>query len=111
MDSTRVRSFRLRLLTPVEVGALLQISTVIIKRSIKRGDLVARRLGTEYRVALPDLAHFLTRNRTLHKAEAGVNEDDLLRWLGEAVERLRPRYSPPELQVSRSGGERLDRDA
>jgi len=70
-----------------------------------------RRKTASERVSFRARAHFLTRNRTLHKAEAGVNEDDLLRWLGEAVERLRPRYSPPELQVSRSGGERLDRDA
>jgi len=69
--------------------------------------LVASRLGQEYRIAPPDLARFLVCNSTLHKVEAGASEQQLLVWLGEAVERLRPRYSPPEMEVSRSGGERF----
>jgi excisionase family DNA binding protein len=102
--------FRQRLLTLVEVAALLQISTAIVKRSIKRGELVARRLGQEYRVAPPDLARFLIRNSALHKVEAAASEAQLLSWLQEAIERLRPRYSPPELEYGRSGGESFARD-
>ena len=65
-------NYRQRLLTPVEVAALLQISVPLVKRWIKRGELVARRLGTEYRVMLPDLVPFLVRNGTLHKIEAAL---------------------------------------
>ena len=104
-------SYRQRLLTPVEIAALLQISVPLVKRSIKRGELVAHRLGTEHRVTLPDLARFLLRNSTLHALEAGASDAEVLAWLCGAVERLRPRYSPPELEVSRSGGERFERDA
>ena len=104
-------NYRQRLLTPVEVAALLQISVPLVKRSIKRGELVARRLGTEYRVMLPDLARFLVRNGTLHKIEAGASEAEGLQWLIGAVERLRPRYSPPELERGRAGGEQFDRAA
>jgi excisionase family DNA binding protein len=104
-------NYRQRLLTPVEVAALLQVSVPLVKRAIKRGELAAHLLGAEYRVMLPDLARFLARNSTLHKIEAGASEAECLGWLCAAVERLRPRYSPPELEVSRSGGERFDRDA
>jgi excisionase family DNA binding protein len=102
--------YRQRLLTPTEAAALLQVSPAVIKREIRQGDLVARRLGNEYRAALPDLARFLNRCITLHKCEAGASEAELLAWIERAVERLRPRYSPPEMQVSRSGGESFNRD-
>jgi excisionase family DNA binding protein len=105
------QSFRQRLLTPVEVAALVQVSSAVIGRAIKRGDLVARRLGNEYRIALPDLARFLTCHTTLHRVDAGASETELLGWLERAVERLRPRYSPPEMERGRSGGERFERDA
>jgi|GEM_PF-6798782 len=102
--------YRQRLLTLTETAALLQCSVAVVKRFVKAGELPARMLGAEYRVALPDLARFLTLNITLHKAEAGAGEGELLAWLERAVARLRPRYSPPEMETSRSGGERFARD-
>ncbi len=102
--------YRQRLLTLVEAAALLQVSVPIVKRYIKRGELVARRIGNERRISLPDFARFLESSTTLHKCEAGVGEAALLQWLERAVERLRPRYSPPELEYGRSGGEHFTRD-
>jgi hypothetical protein len=95
----------------VEIAALVQVSSAVVGRAIKRGELVARRLGNEYRIALPDLARFLAHNVTLHKSEANAGDAELLAWLERAVERLRPRYSPPEMERGRSGGERFERDA
>lgn len=102
--------YRQRLLTLAETAALLQTSTTMVKGFVARGELVARRLRQEYRIALPDLARFLERTSTIHKIEVAAGEGALLAWLTAAVERLRPRYSPPEMELSRSGGERFARD-
>ena len=104
------RMYRQRLITLAEAAALLQVSTLIVKREITRGDLAARRFGKEYRIALPDLARFLSRCITLHKCGAGAGEAEVLAWIERAVERMRPRYSPPEMHISRSGGESFNRD-
>ena len=48
-----------QLLTVKEVAALLRVSGMTAYRLIKRGDLVALRVGRSYRVRSSDLAEYI----------------------------------------------------
>jgi excisionase family DNA binding protein len=53
-------------LTPSEVGAILGIHRVTVKRLIKRGELQAIRVGTrgDYRVSRAELDRYIEGNQT-----------------------------------------------
>lgn len=56
--ATRDRS---ALLTPAEVARLAQVSTATVYREIDRGELRARHVGRQLRIAPADFATYLDR--------------------------------------------------
>lgn len=49
-----------RLLTVVEVAALMRVSNMTVYRLIKSGNLAAIRVGKNYRIRESDVDHYLT---------------------------------------------------
>ena len=55
--------FRPSLLTISQTATALQVSTKTIHRWIKAGDLIAHRLGHQFRISEPDLQAFIRMRR------------------------------------------------
>ena len=54
-----------RLLTVIEVSALMRVSNMTVYRLIKAGQLTALRVGKNYRIRERDVERYLTE-RTVH---------------------------------------------
>jgi excisionase family DNA binding protein len=54
-----------RLLTVVEVAALMRVSNMTVYRLIKSGNLAAIRVGKNYRIRESDVDHYLS-DRSVH---------------------------------------------
>jgi excisionase family DNA binding protein len=54
-----------RLLTVVEVAALMRVSNMTVYRLIKSGNLAAIRVGKNYRIRESDVDHYLS-DRAVH---------------------------------------------
>lgn len=46
-----------------QIAAICQVSEKTVRRWIERGELVAYRLGRQWRIAVPDLENFLKLRR------------------------------------------------
>jgi putative molybdopterin biosynthesis protein len=57
------------LLTVTEIAQLLRVSDRVVRSLIKDGDLVAVKIGREYRVKRSDVDRYLTKQSTSDEAE------------------------------------------
>ncbi|MGE0877077.1 MAG: helix-turn-helix domain-containing protein [Acidimicrobiia bacterium] len=55
---------RSRFLTVAEVAQVMRVSTMTVYRLVKAGDLAATRIGRSYRIAEPDVDHYLASRYT-----------------------------------------------
>ena len=62
----------IRLLTISDIAERLQVSTKTIRRWIKKGDLIAHQLGSQWRISKVDMELFLRTRRGANLTEKGV---------------------------------------
>lgn len=66
------RSRRPTFLTILDLADQLQVSDKTVRRWIKSGELVAHKLGDQYRISEADLELFLRSRRLANPADYGV---------------------------------------